>query len=104
MSGNSTPSTMTSEELTFWYDAGTDLLRGRVSYVFSKPRSVSWGVATWSRAVMPSEIRKYGHDDDIEALPDPTAHPWSQTERISRGRKHAPKEVRLHPSGRPLNS
>ena len=86
VSGASKPREMTVNEVTEWYEAGTHLLRVRASYIFAKPRSYLWGVATWSKHVRPSNIRKFGTADDVLAISPPT-HSWGTKPRTYGKRK-----------------
>ena len=105
VSGASQPSQMTWAEVADWYEAGTDLLKVRASYIFKKPRSYLWGVATWSKHVRPSYIRKFGTAEDVLAIPPPT-NSWSTKPRTYGKRKRrtvflTPKHTRKVRTPRP---
>ena len=57
MSGSSHPTIMNANEVAYWWEAGTDILKTRASYIFCHPRSYLWGVGTWSKHVLPSYIK-----------------------------------------------
>ena len=78
VSGESYPTTMTSNEIEMWWDAGTELLKSRAKYIFIKHTSKChlWGIGTWSKHVLPSYIKKNGTEEDNLALPLDTKH-WS---------------------------
>ena len=40
------PFEMTPEKVKSWYETGTKLLRGHVSYAFARKNHDTWGVAT----------------------------------------------------------
>ena len=94
-SGDSHPTVMRADELEDWWKAGSELLMTRASYCFAKPHHRTWGVATWSKKVQPSQIRKFGTATNIEAVPPPKNN-WCRKERGSKGRKRPQKEVTLH--------
>ena len=64
-SGDSRPTVMRADELEDWWKAGSELLMTRASYCFAKPHHRTWGVATWSKKVQPSQIQKFGTTTDI---------------------------------------
>ena len=79
--------------------AGLELLKGRASYAFEKPRHERWGVGTWSKYVQPSEIRKHGSEADKQALlPPPSGlSQRNRQARVSKGRKREKKTVNCYP-------
>ena len=90
---NGAPNELSMQDLEILWNAGTDLLRARVSYCFQKPRSDLWGVATWSHAVQPSMIAKKGTDEDrlaLEALPT-KVRTWTRQQRTPHKRKRSQK-------------
>ena len=98
VSGDSPPNDISLDKLEKWYADGTALLRMRASYAFAKERHGRWGVGTWSKAVLPSQISKYGTETDKLALP-PLPNSLSlrnRQQRTSKGRKRALKVVTRH--------
>ena len=93
---NLNPTDISSEQVDTWYRAGTDILKSRVSYCFSKTKHHLWTVSYWSKKVSPSQIRKFGTDDDKLALPSPKSM-QTQKSRTSKGRKRPLKENNCHP-------
>lgn len=52
------------------FEAGTELLKDRVSYCFTeRSKNHLWGVSTWSQKVQPSQILKFGTDEDKASIP-----------------------------------
>ena len=72
VSGDLPPNEMSADELEEWYVDGTALLMMQASYAFAKPRHERWGVGTWSKAVQPSQIAKFGTETNKHALPPPS--------------------------------
>ena len=103
VSGNSPLTEMTSQEVDYWFEAGTDELKFRASYIFNKSKCERWGVATWSRHVQPSMIQTFGSEEDKMALPQPANNNSirNRRSRVSKGRKRSTREVTLHARRRP---
>ena len=99
VSGDSSSTEMSAEELQDWYKAGTDLLKIRASYVFLKLCHDRWGVGTWSKAVLPSKVMKFGTETDKMALPAPSSQLSFCNRRkwTTKGQKRAEKERTRHP-------
>ena len=93
--GDSAPLQMTSEEVDGLYKSGTALLKIRASYCFANRKNHLWSVATWSKKVSPSFIRKFGTEEDQLANPPPKNN-FSRNSRTSKGRKRAFKPLNLH--------
>ena len=72
VSGDSPPNEMSADELEEWYVDGMALFMVRASYTFEKSCHERWGVGTWSKAVQPSQIAKFGTETDQLALPPPS--------------------------------
>ena len=96
VSGDAHPTEMTSDELDFWWTAGNELLKIRVAYCYVKPRSHLWGVGTWSKACLPSEVRKHGTPEDIAGIPA-AVHSWTSKARTTTKRKRPTTQNNRHP-------
>ena len=96
VSGDSHPTQMDSQEIEMLWEAGNDLLKGRASYIFAKPRYHLWSVSTCSKHVKSSFIKKYGTDQDKTALP-PEASTWLGMARPYKKRRSIQATLTRHP-------
>ena len=89
------PEDITLEQIEELFVEGTKLLQERASYCFKIQKHQLWNVSTWSKKVSPSQIMKFGTEEDKLALPA-AKKSHSQKSRESKERKRPLKEINLH--------
>jgi hypothetical protein len=63
---------LSTDKIDALFARGTDNLKSRVSYIFTRSNFETWTLSTWGEHIQRSYVVKYGTPSDIEKLPEPT--------------------------------